>query len=99
MNDKTIAEKHINLLGFEGKDKVTGFTGVITTMSFDLYGCIQLVLTPKVQDGKQEYPNGNWFDITRIDITSHERAMDMPNYSKGYVSEGKKGAAEKPAMQ
>lgn len=32
--------KHIDLLGLKAEDKVTGFKGVITTLSFDLYGCV-----------------------------------------------------------
>ena len=34
---------HLELLGQKVEDKVTGFRGVVTTISFDLYGCIQAV--------------------------------------------------------
>jgi len=36
--------KHLEMLGKEGFDVVTGFDGVITSVSFDLYGCVQAVV-------------------------------------------------------
>lgn len=89
-------EKHVNLLGYEAEDKVTGFKGVVTTVGFDLYGCVQAALTPKVTaDGKQ--PDGRWFDMTRLNVGNY-KVMEAPDFSKGYIAEGKKGAAEKPLM-
>lgn len=43
--------KHFKLLGMEVKDKVTGFKGVVSTITFDLYGCIQAGVTPKIKNG------------------------------------------------
>lgn len=87
--------QHIELLGKRAKDKVTNYTGVITTLSFDLYGCVQAVITPSVDD-KGEIKSGNWFDVTRLEILDHSPVMDIPNFSSGYVAEGKKGCADKP---
>lgn len=42
---KTV-EETLAVLGLPVRDKVTGFDGVITSVSFDLYGCIQVVKTP-----------------------------------------------------
>lgn len=89
-------KKHIKILGYEAKDKTTGFSGIITSVSFDLYGCVQAVLTPKALEGK--ILDGHWFDITRLEIISCERVMERPNFTKGYIAEGRKGAAEKPAI-
>lgn len=88
-------EKHLNLLGKKAKDAVTGFEGVISTVSFDLYGCVQAVITPPV-DEKGEIKGGTWFDVTRLIITDETPVMDLPDFSKGYVAEGRKGCAEKP---
>ncbi len=86
---------HIEMLGLKAKDAVTGFEGVITTMSFDLYGCVQAVLTPPVDDdGKTR--DGKWFDVTRLKVTDKEPVMQLPNFEAGYVADGKKGCAEKP---
>ena len=88
-------KKHIELLGFMAEDKITGFRGVIESVSFDLYGCIQILLKPKMND-RGEIPAGNWFDITRIKIINKKRIVDMPNFYEGYIANGKKGPADKP---
>ena len=54
-------------LGKEAKDKITGFTGIITCKINYLYGCTQYGLTPMVdKDGK--YPDTKWFDEGRLEI-------------------------------
>ena len=85
---------HFQYLGMEVKDKVTGFSGVVTTLSFDLYGCIQTIVTPKV-DKEGNIPDGRWFDIARLTVTSDVPAMESPDYDFGYVTTGKKGCALK----
>lgn len=90
-------EKHLNLLGFKVEDKVTGFKGVVASVSFDLYGCVQAIVNPGVdKDGKTR--DQCWFDIARLTVTSKAPVMDRPNYDFGLVAEGKKGAAEKPSF-
>lgn len=91
--------KHIDLLGYKAKDKVTGYKGVITTISFDLFGCVQAVITPEVKDGSDEVSSGHWFDVTRLKIIGSKKVMDSPNFEKGYIAEGKKGAAPKPLQR
>ena len=89
-------ERHIDLLGYKAKDKVTGFSGTIDCVSFDLYGCIQISIRPQIdKDGK--IPDGHWFDVTRLDIDTSTRIVDLPNFYEGYVAEGRKGPSEKPA--
>lgn len=49
------------------KDKVTGFTGMITAVTYYMYGCCQYCLQPKVDnDGKVQ--DVYWVDEGRIDI-------------------------------
>jgi hypothetical protein len=83
--------EHMKKLGLKVKDKVTGFEGVVTSISFDLYGCIQVVVTPPAEAGKQE--DSRWYDVTRLTILSDKPVMDLPNYEYGYVAEGRKGPA------
>ena len=88
-------EQHFELLGKQAKDKVTGFSGVITSISFDLYGCIQAVITPATnKEGSVQ--DGNWFDVSRIEIKNNKPVMPLPDFVAGYIAEGKKGAAPKP---
>lgn len=91
-------ENHLNrLLGFKVKDRVTGLSGVVTSIGFDLYGCIQAVVNPGLD--KDNKPGETyWFDINRLEVLPSERVMPLPNYSFGPIAEGNKGPSEKPRM-
>lgn len=95
------ATRHISLLGMQVKDRVTGFAGVVTSVSFDLYGCIQVVVSPPISD-KGEHVEGRWYDVSRLELTSEQRAMPVPDYDRSHTAEavaaGGKGPAEKPAQ-
>lgn len=88
--------RHIELLGFTAKDKVTGYEGVIDSVSFDLYGCVQVSLKPPI-DKEGKMPVGYWVDVTRLDVDTTKRVIPLPNFYEGYVAEGKKGPADKPS--
>jgi hypothetical protein len=87
--------KHLDLLGLKVTDKVTGFKGVVSSMTYDLYGCIQAIVQPFADGSKIE--DSRYFDVTRLSVTSNKPVMNPPNFEKGYIAEGKKGPAEKPA--
>ena len=92
-----MSNRHIALLGKKAKDKITGLTGIITSVSFDLYGCIQAVITPPAsKEGKVN--SGHWFDVTRLEILEHVSVITLPDFHSGYVADGKKGCAEKPSL-
>ena len=91
-------ETHISKLGMTGIDKVTKLEGVITSLNFDLYGCVQYLLTPKAKDDGTT-PDSHWYDVTRVTITDQTPVMDIPDFDAGYIAEGKKGCnAQKPAL-
>jgi hypothetical protein len=57
----------IDFFGKQATDKVTGFTGIATSVSYHMYGCEQVCLMPKCDDsGKTR--EGQWFDIGRLDF-------------------------------
>ncbi len=88
-------EKHLNLLGLPAMDKVTGFRGIVSSISFDLYGCVQGIITSRVgQDGK--YGESRWFDINRLKIVGKEPVMERPDYIFGPAADGDRGPAMKP---
>jgi len=71
-------EETIQYLGLRGRDKVTGFDGTVSSVCFDLYGCVQLALAPPVdKDGK--LPTSHWFDVHRIELSA-VRLMDVPDF-------------------
>ena len=89
-------QKHLSILGLRVTDKVSGIVGVVTSVTFDLYGCVQtLVHTGVDKEGKLR--DQVWFDIARLEVVSSEPVMAQPNFTSGPVAEGLKGPAEKPA--
>ena len=88
-------KKHLNMLGLPAVDKVTGFKGVISLISFDLYGCVQGIITPRVdKDGK--YGDPRWFDIDRLKIVDFKPVMKRPDFIFGLAAKGDKGPEMKP---
>jgi hypothetical protein len=90
-------QKHIDLLGRKCKDRVTGLEGIITSITFDLYGCVQAIVHPGLsKDGTTK--DTMWFDISRLEVKKGNPVMDRPNFEYGHIAEGKKGPGEKPMM-
>ena len=71
-------------LGHKARDRVTGFKGTITSMSFDLFGCVQAGLTPEVINdkttGKLELGSSHWFDCNRLELLTDERIIPLPDF-------------------
>lgn len=90
-------QKWIGLLGLKVKDKVTGMEGIVASICFDLYGCIQACVNPGLdKEGKQK--DQHWYDVNRLEVVSKKPIMNVPNYYTGPIAEGNQGAAEKPAF-
>jgi hypothetical protein len=93
-------KKWMDMLGLKVKDVVTGLEGIVTSTSFDLYGCVQLAVNPGLdKDGKPG--DGRWFDAGRLKILSSKPVMEQPVFdlsvaqAKVKTAKGKKGPAEK----
>lgn len=71
-------QHHLEWLGFEVKDKISGATGVVSSISFDLSGCVQADVRPKVDPKTGEMKTGWWFDVTRLEKISKKRLMEIP---------------------
>lgn len=70
---------YIDLLGRVVKDRVTHFEGTATGVTFDLYGCIQVAVQPKIdKDGK--IPDGRWMDVGRLEPSGDDRTMPVPDF-------------------
>lgn len=73
-------QKHLDWLGWKVRDKATGFTGIVSTVGFDLYGCIQGIVVPEVvvdkASGAQKPGEAQWFDLTRLEKVSKKRVME-----------------------
>lgn len=71
--------EHFKLMGLKVRDAVTGFEGVVTSIGFDLYGCVQAIVTPAIQkDQKQE--ESRWFDVKRLTALDSKPVMPLPDF-------------------
>ena len=90
-------KKHIELLGLQVEDRVSGFKGVVASIAFDLYGCVQAIVHPGMgTDGK--LADQVWFDVARLRVLDSKPVMQPPDFEHGPQAEGRQGAAEKPEM-
>ncbi len=89
-----IPKNHLALLGFKVRDAVTGFTGVVSSISFDLYGCVQAIVTPTQKDGKCE--DSKWFDTKRLKPISSKPVMEVPTFDVVPGPEAKPAFASHP---
>jgi len=88
------AQGHVNKLGFPAKDILTGMTGVISSISFDINGCIQGWIQPSMKEDKT-VPEGKWIDVARLELTSETPVIRSPNYVEGVIADGGSGASDK----
>ena len=72
-------KEHFKLLGFKVVDKVIGFKGVVTSISFDLSGCIQALVCPEV-NASGVPGDSRWFDTKRLKIISKIPIISPPSY-------------------
>lgn len=73
-------KEHLHFLGLIVRDRVTGFEGVVSTIGYDLYGCVQAVVCPQgvKEDGKLK--DQIWFDIKRLTAISGTPVMEQPTF-------------------
>lgn len=85
----------LELMGLPAKDRITGFDGTITSIDFNLYGCVHATVHPTVdKDGKER--EGRWFDVSRLEITGDTRIMAVPDFkAQQYSTGGHASAAPK----
>lgn len=75
------ASDYLSKIGLKARDRISGFEGVISTIGFDLYGCVQAVLSPEV-DKDGELKDNHWFDFKRLEILGKEPALEQPSFVK-----------------
>jgi hypothetical protein len=83
-------QESLQLLGLKVKDKVTGKKGIVTTVGFDLYGCIQVAINPGL-DEKGAQMECQWYDTNRVEVTDKKSVMTQPDFVTV------PGPAEKPS--
>ena len=75
-------EEYMRILGCCVRDRVTGFTGTATLVSFDLYGCVQVIVSPSGTDKDGKTFSGQWFDHKRLEVTNRTPVMAVPDFAR-----------------
>lgn len=70
----------INLLGVPVQDRVTKMKGIVTSISFDLYGCIMAIVNPGLTKEGTKI-DVEWFDVKRLKVTSDRRVLPLPSFA------------------
>lgn len=83
--------KSFELLGRKCRDVISGIEGVVDSICFDLYGCIQGAMRPEGLTDKGELKESRWFDVKRL-VPMGDAVMAVPDFSKPEI-----GAADKPS--
>lgn len=63
-------------LGNKVKDSITGFTGIATTRTEYLYGCVHIGITPESLSKESQPIDTHYFDEQRI-VTLKEKAIPV----------------------
>lgn len=73
-------QKYLRLLGHKVRDIVTDVEGVVTSVTFDLYGCVQaLVRVPPTKEMKEQ-DTAFWFDTKRLKVLTSRPVMPQPDF-------------------
>ena len=68
--------QYLNMLGLRVRDRVTGVTGVVTSVSFDLYGCVQCIVDAPVDEKGER--KAHWYDYKRLEVLDSTPVMQLP---------------------
>lgn len=69
-------------LGDKVRDKVTGFTGIMSVLSIYLTGCSRAGVQPKIgEDGK--VPEAMYFDLPMLEVLESEVVTPIPTEKGG----------------
>lgn len=74
-------DKLLEILGKKVKDKITDFEGIAEGVVFDLYGCLQVQVRPKIPNNELEKAKATWFDWHRLIIVDQNPIMTRPTFS------------------
>ena len=87
--------ENLELLGKKVRDKVTRCEGIVTSVGFDLYGCVQGLVNPGMA-GDRKMLELLWFDVARLEVIDPCPVMTPPKYVESKKKIVDKGPESKP---
>ena len=73
-------KEYMRILGCRVRDRVTDYVGIATSVSFDLYGCVQVVVAAPGVDKDGKVYGGHWFDYKRLVVIDSKPVMEVPSF-------------------
>ena len=73
-------QNHLDLLGRRITDRVSRLEGVVTSISFDLCGRIQVLVEPYL-DADARLRESIWIDINRLEVQAGDPVMARPDFA------------------
>lgn len=80
-------------LGWHLRDRITQAGGIATTISFSLYNCPQVALTPVSDDAPEEPVERFWFDAPRTEVVNRPSEEGLVTSLQDFVN-GLRGGSE-----
>lgn len=91
---ETNVNKYLQLLGLKVRDRVSNMEGIVTSVSFDLYGCVQCIVDHG-HDDKMER-KAHWYDHKRLEVLNQTPVMEQPSFDEPGAE---RGGFDKPLKQ
>ena len=89
-------KEHLKLLGYRVRDVVTNFEGVVTSIGFDLYCCVQAIVSPEQDKKTGKVEESRWFDTKRLSKLSKTPVMAIPTFEVVPGGQDKPGFTSNP---
>lgn len=62
------------------RDRITGFSGTVVSISYDVAGCVHGLLSPEAKEGK--LLEREWFDTKRLQAIDAPPKMEPPTFGQ-----------------
>jgi len=74
-------------LGYEAKDMITGFKGIVTSVTQWMTGCDRLLIQPQDLDKDGKPVDASWFDENQVIILSKKKKIVLNNEKEAKKTE------------
>jgi hypothetical protein len=72
-------QEQLKLLGCTVRDRITGLTGVVSSIAFEITGQVSAAVNPKYDDKEEKLPTGIWIAVQRLEWTAAKAVMPPPD--------------------
>lgn len=67
---------NLPIIGRMAKDVISGYSGIITNVQFNIDGCIEIGITSDIQSTSISFTDGTYFDLSRVLLIGDDNVLD-----------------------